>query len=149
MKKRKISKHAINRAIERDVLSQNIKLNKKQIKRNTKKAYKKIDKGIRKYFAVAISNDELYEYKYSELSNNGLCKKYVTSLDTENLVTVINNVDFGKEIKKHSIQLRAKGENVVHYILTDYVYKIYNETKYLFVINKKDRNICSFKCVEE
>lgn len=148
MKKRNISSHAMKRMIEREVISRNIKLKKRQYLKNEKKAYQMIEEGLNNYFAVAVSADEKYEYKYSELSSNGLCNKYVICLDTENLITVINNVDFEKEIKKHKVQLRARGNKFIRYFLTDYVYKVYDENKFLFVVSVNSKNICSFKFVE-
>ena len=56
-----ISKHALNRMIERNVLCQNKKLNKKQIKRNKQEALQKLKREITKYFAYSIG-DGPYEY---------------------------------------------------------------------------------------
>lgn len=85
-----ISKHALNRTIERLLLSQNIKLNKKQISKNKKKAINKITYDIENYFAKSYG--ELYKYIYSCLNDNGTCTKYVISKKDNKIVTVINKV---------------------------------------------------------
>lgn len=85
-----ISKHALNRTIERLLLSQNIKLNKKQVSKNKKKAINKITYDIENYFAK--SNGVLYKYIYSCIKEDGTCTKYVISKKNNKIVTVINNV---------------------------------------------------------
>ena len=143
-----VSNHALKRMIEREILCQNIKLNKKQVKRNTRKALRRMNKSIDNYFAFAYSYDHLYQYKYSDISKDGFCKKFVLDAKTKNIVTVINKVYFSNEIKKYNVMLNLKDDSVDHYFLTDYVYKKFNGYQFLFVIKKGNSIISSLFLTE-
>jgi hypothetical protein len=136
--RKNISKHALHRMIERGVLCQNKKLNKKQVKRNSKRAYKKFDKGLNNVFATSMTKRVLY--KYSNLSDKGTCMKYVVDPRTNFIITVIN-VDIDEEIKNYNLRLAIKGDKEVHSNLSDYIFKIFDETKYLFVVDSKNKSI--------
>ena len=143
-----VSNHALNRMIERNVLCQNIKLNKKQVKKNRKRAMKRINNVLNNYFAYAISNDKNYKYLYAELAPNGICKKYIVHLDTDNLVTVINRIDFNNEIKKFNIFLKKIGSSVVQGVDVDKVEKTFGDDKFIFSILPFSKSIKSFTFVE-
>ena len=142
-----ISNHALKRAIEREVLSQNIKLNKKQVQKNKKKALNIINKDLNEYFASAISYDKRYMYKYTELSNNRTCKKLVLDLSTNNLVTLINNVNFDQEITKYNIKLKSQKARVNSELPLECIYESYNGKHFVFVINSNN-NIMAFSLTQ-
>ena len=145
-----ISNHALNRTIERLVLSQNIKLNKKQVARNLKKARNIIIDDLNETFAYSNSKDNIYLYLYTNLNKHGLCRKYVISADTNNIVTVIDDIDIDLEAKKYNIIFDMKDKYIERkdkYSISKYVYATINNYKYLFVIDCTDDAICSFKMI--
>lgn len=148
-KKYIISKHALNRTIERLIKCQNIKLNKKQVKRNTKAAEKLIEHEIKNAFAYCYNEVENCTYYYTCLDENGKCNKYVLS-DENVVVTVIVNLDLSNEIKKNKLifinnNLSIKVEK---YMLSEYIYMLINGVKVLFIVDINRRYIFSFKSLK-
>jgi len=148
-KKYIVSDHAINRIIERLVLSQNIKLNKKQLAKNYKKAQNIITNDINNSFAEAISKDYQYKYIYSDLKANNLCTKYIISDDSV-VVTVIKDVNLEIEIKQNKIKIQNENIKILKsekYLITKYMYTLINNNKFLFVVDLKNKHICSLKSI--
>ena len=147
-----ISKHALNRIIERLVLSQNIKLNKKQVSKNVGRAKNIIINDINNHFAKVYSADGKYKYVYSSLNKESKCRKYVISLDNNVVVTVINNLNLNEEIKKYKLTFDMKPQNIIKtekYSISDYVYLHINNNQFLFVVDSFDDAIYSLKLIEE
>lgn len=107
-----ISEHALKRTIERFVLSQNIKLNKKQKNKNKGKALKTIQEDINNLFAVSYSRDHKFKYMYSKINKFGKCRKYVLFIVDKTIVTVIDNIDIEKEMKIKNIIFVNKTVNI-------------------------------------
>lgn len=139
----KVSKHALSRMIERNVMSQNIKPNKKQIKRHTNKALKYMRIDLNNSFGSSISEDGQYVYYYCSLRNTGKCKKYVLSRFSGDIITLIKDVLFERELKKNKIILKGYGHETKHFNDMDYVYKTISNNDYLFVINPLNKMIYS------
>jgi len=146
-----VSKHALNRTIERLILSRKIRLNKKQVSNNTKKAMKIIIDDINSGFAKSNSNDGKYKYIYSDLNKNNKCKKYVISLYDNNIITVINDINLSEEIKKYDINLKNKKNKITkkeNKLIKNYIYTQINNNNFLFITDV-DNKICSLKYMEE
>ena len=146
-----ISKHALNRVVERLVLSQNIKLNKKQITKNYKKAQNIITNDINTSFAEAVSKDGKHKYIYTALKGNNQCTKYIIS--NENIViTVINNINLEEEVKTNQLKIQNERIKILKsekYSITKYIYTLINDNKILFVVDLKNKYIYSLKHIKE
>jgi hypothetical protein len=141
-----ISKHVLNRTIERIIKSQNIKLNKKQVSANSKKARKIIISNIENSFAVAFNEDCNCKYYYVDLKNDGLCLKYVMDCDSKCIITVIKDVSIYQELKNFKLKFVNDNVDIVsrkEFILCSYLKTRFNENIYLFVVNNKDKQISS------
>ena len=139
-----ISNHVLHRTIERIIKSQNIKLNKKQIKANSKKARKIIMFDISNAFAVAFNKEVGCYYYYVKLKNNGLCLKYVGDNEPKCVITVIKDVDISQELKKYDVKVVDKVLDVVsqeNFILCSYIRTIFDDNRFLFVVDNKNKNI--------
>ena len=151
MKDYSISKHALNRTIERLVLSQNIRLSKKQVSKNRKRAGQIIANDIQNYFAKATDMSKKYIYIYSKLKDN-LCRKYVINRENKIIITVIDNVNLNEEIKKYPLTLKKNNLKItktVNYNISDYIYTTVNENKYIFVVSNENNKIYSLNCLKE
>lgn len=95
-----LSNHAFSRLIERLLLSQNIKLNKRQKEHNKNKAINKIRKDLNNNFGCSYYKG--YKAIYTNLKNNNTCTKYIIS-DKNTIVTIINNINIYDEMNKYSI----------------------------------------------
>lgn len=143
-----ISKHALNRTIERLIKCQNIKLNKKQVNKNLKKATNLIREDIKNSFAISYGND--YIYCYSDLKDEK-CKKYVISKKDNVIVTVINNIPLFEELNKYVLVLIDKSLSVIKkesFFIIDCIYVLINNIRFIFLIDKHNNEINSFKKFE-
>ena len=98
-----LSNHALNRIIERLILSQNIKLNKKQKLKNKNKAVKKLRKDLDNNFGCSYFKG--YKAIYTDLKENNTCTKYIISTE-KTIVTVVNNINIYNEINQYNICLK-------------------------------------------
>lgn len=149
-KKLIISKHALNRTIERMIKCQNIKLNKKQVKKNTKAAYKLIENELKNSFAYSYNMYDECTYYYSKLDKNGKCNKYVVS-DENVVITVIINIDLSEEVKKVKLIYKKKIikiEEMRRYKISDYIYTLIDGMRFLFVVSIDDNSIFSFQSLK-
>lgn len=159
MARYQISKHALNRTIERLVLSQNIRLNKKQVSKNRKRAQNIIGNDIKNHFAEMISPCKRFIYLYAGLEKGNICKKYVINRTEQIIVTVIDNIKLNEEIEKHYLVLKQKKLNITKketivtkkedFFISNYIYAIMNNNKYLFVVGHKNKKIYSLSCLKE
>ncbi len=144
------SKHAISRTIERFIMSQNIKLNKKQKNRNLNKAKKIIVDDVTNKFAVSFSQNGRYKYLYTALKNNA-CRKYVISLDNKTIITVIDNIKLNDELAKTRLVIVKSGMKIIkidNFSVSNYIYALVNNNKYLFVVDSWGEDIYSFRQLE-
>lgn len=98
-----LSNHAFNRIIERLILSQNIKLNKKQKAKNKNKVINKIKKDLDNYFGCSYFKG--YKAIYTDLKDNNTCTKYIVSTE-RTIITVVNNINIYNEISQYNINLK-------------------------------------------
>ena len=96
----KYTKHGLSRMVERVVYNQKKKFNKKQITKKQKIAMNKFEEDNRN--KIAIFNDGMKVYIYSNLNENNECTKYV--LINKKIITVVK-VNFLQECKKYKLRL--------------------------------------------
>lgn len=147
-----ISVHVLHRVIERIIKSQNIKLNKKQVKANSKKARRVIYDDLENSFAMAVNEESNCVYYYVGLKKNGLCLKYVLNKETNCVITVIKDIDFSIEISKHDVKIRDEVINIIsqkEFILCSYIRTILENNKYFVVVNNKSKSISKITLEEE
>lgn len=141
-----VSKHVLNRTIERIIKSQNIKLNKKQISANSRKARKIIASHIENPFAIAINEECNCKYYYVDLKKDGLCLKYVVDCESNCIITVIKDVSVYYELKNYKLRFINDNVDIIsrkEFILCSYLKTKFNENIYLFVVNNRDKQISS------
>lgn len=102
------TKHGLNRMLERIVLTQNKKFNKKQRKRYKNKAKKKLNEDMKKMIAYYNCSDGR-KIIYSDLKKDNSCTKYVLS-ETKKIITVMK-VDFIKEKENKPLKLYKEIRN--------------------------------------
>ena len=100
--KYKLSNHALNRMIERVVLSQNIKLTKRQKNHNKRIAIRKVKFDLENFFAQSFFKG--YKAVYSNLRRNNTCTKYIISKDNI-IVTILNNINIHDELSCYSLKM--------------------------------------------
>lgn len=88
------TKHGLNRMLERVVLTQNKKFNKKQRKRYHQKAKKKLDEDMNNMIAY-YNCSKGRKIIYADLKEDNSCTKYVLS-ETKKIITVMK-VNFLEE----------------------------------------------------
>ena len=98
-----LSNHALNRIIERLILSQNIKLNKKQKLKNKNKAVKKLRKDLDNNFGCSYFKG--YKAIYTDLKENNTCTKYIITTE-KTIETIVNNINIYNEINQYNICLK-------------------------------------------
>lgn len=141
-----ISKHVLHRVIERIIKSQNIKLNKNQIKANSKKARKVIYSDLENSFAMAFNEKDDCFYYYVGLKDSGLCLKYVVDNKSKCIITLIKDVVFSNEILRYDVKIIDKVLKIVskkEFILCSYIRTIFDNNQYLMVVNNKSKKISS------
>ena len=146
-----ISKHALERTIERLIMSQNIKLNKKQRAAFEKRASKIIKNNLKYKIATSYSNDGIYEYIYSDINGKNRCRKYVVDIETRQVITIINNINITEEISKYKLYFSGKGGKILKkdkVVLSYYIYVQIYENVFLFVVNQDTNQISSIRKIE-
>ena len=147
-----ISKHALERTIERLIMSQNIKLNKKQRSAFEKRANSIIKHNLNFRIATSYSNDGIYEYVYSDIDKHSKCRKYVVDIETKQVITVINNLDISEEINKYKLYFSKKGLKIIKkdkVLISDYIYVQIYKNAFLFVVNQDTNQISSIRKLED
>ena len=145
-----VSRHALNRTIERIILSQNIRLNKKQLEKNRKKAMRIIENDINTFFADSISGK--YKYLYSGIKKGNICRKYVINRETDIILTVIDDINLSEEVQKQRLTLKNNKINIIkqeNNLISEYIYTEIENNEYLFVTDPKTYSIYSFKNIME
>lgn len=90
------TKHGLNRMLERVILNQSKKFNKKQRKKYKNKANQKFQKDMKNMFAY-YNNSNGKKIIYTDLKKDKSCTKYILS-ETKKIITVIK-VNFQEEKK--------------------------------------------------
>lgn len=146
-----VSKHALNRVIERLVLSQNIKLNKRQLNHYRKRAKKKIHDDLKNMFAISYSNDGMYKYIYTSLTDQHFCNKYVFSKSENCIVTVLNDINLLEEIKIYNLTL-LNGDIDIKKVYSlnpfNFIYTEMQNENFIFVLNSQTNIICSSSLIK-
>ena len=109
------TKHGLNRMMERVLLNQNRKFNKRQRERIKSKAQSKYSKDFNKKIAVSMDSHGI-KYYYVDLRDDNTCLKYVVT--PENKVITVYETNLLDEQKKYHLNFTQ------NYYLNKYYYKV-------------------------